>query len=675
MIDLLWLVPALPLAGALILLATATRIGKTATSVVGLGSVGAALAVALAILGPYVLTGHGETYVQTLFSWIATGDIAIDFALRLDALSAVMLFFVTLVGFLIHVYSVGYMHGESDRGYARYFAYLNLFMFAMLTLILGANLVVLFVGWEGVGLCSYLLIGYYFDKDWAASAGKKAFIVNRIGDFGFLLAIFFSVKVFGTVDFGELFAAIEADPVRAAVWATPIALLLFVGAVGKSAQLPLYVWLPDAMAGPTPVSALIHAATMVTAGVYMVARMNPLFRLSPTAMLVVAAVGAATALLAAIIGLAQNDIKKVLAYSTVSQLGYMFLAAGAGAFAAAIFHVFTHAFFKACLFLGSGSVIHAMGGEQDMRRMGGLKKRLPTTYWTFLVATLALAGIPPLAGFFSKDEILAKVFTAGYGGMGSVYLLLWGIGLAGAFLTAFYMFRLVYSTFHGEFRGTREQEHHLHESPGTMTWPLRILAVGSALLGLLGIGKAITFGADVNLFEHFLHPIAPDLGVEHHVSLGVEWLLILLSVAVAVTGIVLARRFYSGPQAFATPRRIAGRFPFAYRLVANKFYVDEAYEATVIAGTMKAARMSWDFDARVIDGAVNGTRHATVGSAFFSGLFDLNVVDGAVNLVARIYEVASRVLRRVQWGVVQGYALVMVFGFVLMVAAALWLAR
>jgi NADH-quinone oxidoreductase subunit L len=616
------------------------------------------------------------------------------------------------------------MHGESPRAYARYFAYLNLFMFAMLTLVLGANLVVLFVGWEGVGLCSYLLIGFYFEKEWCAAAGKKAFIVNRIGDFGFLLAIFLAFKVFGTVDFTGMFAAIQADPGKYTPWLTPIALLLFVGAVGKSAQLPLYVWLPDAMAGPTPVSALIHAATMVTAGVYMVARCNPIFALAPTALLVVAVVGGLTAIFAATIGLAQNDIKKVLAYSTVSQLGFMFLAAGAGAFAVAIFHVFTHAFFKACLFLGSGSVIHACGGEQDMRKMGGLAKHMPTTYWTFVVATLALAGIPPLAGFFSKDEILGKVFGAGaanLNGYGAIYYVLWGLGVCGAFLTAFYMFRLVHMTFHGDYRGAAtashgthshqamasepelasgsrgglggafgprseaerhkappqqiEQEHHLHESPATMTWPLRILGVGSAVVGFLGIGKAITLNVDINWFEHFLHPVAPAIELEHHASLGVEWALIVLSVAVACFGIWLATRFYFGPEAGKTPHAIAERVPALYRTVANKYYVDEIYGATFIAGTDKLARGSWEFDSRVIDGAVNGTRHLTVGTSFFSGLFDLNVVDGAVNLVARIYELWSRALRRVQTGVVQRYALVMTVGFAVAVAAALWLAK
>ena len=689
--DLLWLIPLIPLVGAIVNGLVGNRKGWShhATTRVAVASSGLAMVAAFAaIVDWWTSVGAAAVHVNTVFTWIPAGfgqtvdgllaDLQIDFAFRMDALSATMLFFVTFVGFLIHVYSTGYMHGESEKAYARYFAYLNLFMFAMLTLVLGANLAVLFVGWEGVGLCSYLLIGFYFEKDWCAAAGKKAFIVNRIGDFGFLLAIFLAFQVFGTVDFAGMEAVIAAEPAKVAAYATPIALLLFVGAVGKSAQLPLYVWLPDAMAGPTPVSALIHAATMVTAGVYMVARTNFIFRLSPTAMLVVAVVGGLTAVFAATIGLAQNDIKKVLAYSTVSQLGYMFLAAGSGAFAAAIFHVFTHAFFKACLFLGSGSVIHAVGGEQDMRKMGGLKKHMPTTYWTFVVATLALAGIPVFAGFFSKDEILGKVFAAGAGnlsGYGTVYLVLWVLGLAGAFMTAFYMFRLVHMTFHGSFRGTHEQEHHLHESPKSMTVPLQVLAVGSVLVGFLGVGKALTFNVDLNWFEGFLHHVAPGVEAGHHVSLGIEWLLIALSVGVAVSGILLARRFYFGARAFVIPNRLAEAWPGLYRLVANKYFVDEAYEATVIAGTMKLARGSWEFDARVIDGAVNGTRHATVGTSFFSGLFDLNVVDGLVNLVAKVYEVSSRALRRVQWGVVQGYALVMVVGFVLMVAAALFLGR
>jgi NADH-quinone oxidoreductase subunit L len=687
--DLLWLIPLFPLLGAVVngLVGNRRAWSHRTTSAVALVGSGLAMVWAFAAIASWWTTtgGHGVV-VNRVFSWIPAGvahttegllsTLDVEWALRIDPLSAVMLFFVTFVGFIIHVYSVGYMHGEGPKAYARYFAYLNLFMFAMLTLVLGANLVVLFVGWEGVGLCSYLLIGFYFEKDWCAAAGKKAFIVNRIGDFGFLLAIFMAYKVFGTVDFGSMWAQLAAEPAKFTPWVTPIALLLFVGAIGKSAQLPLYVWLPDAMAGPTPVSALIHAATMVTAGVYMVARCSPLFAQSPTALLVVAVVGGLTAVFAATIGLAQNDIKKVLAYSTVSQLGYMFLGAGAGAFGAAIFHVFTHAFFKACLFLGSGSVIHACGGEQDIRKMGGLAKKLPATYWTFLVATLALAGIPPLAGFFSKDEILGKVFAAGsadLGGFGKVYLALWVLGVAGAFLTAFYMFRLVHLTFHGQFRGTHEAEHHLHESPPSMVWPLRILAVGSAVVGFLGIGTALTLGRDLNWFEHFLHPVAPAVELPHHVSLGIEWLLIVLSVAVAVGGILLARRFYLGARALEIPNAIATRFPTTFDLVANKYYVDELYGATAVAGTVALAQGSATFDARVIDGGVNFTAWATRATSFFSGFFDLNVVDGAVNLLAAFYGWGSRVLRRVQFGVVQGYVLVMALGFVLMVAAALWL--
>jgi NADH-quinone oxidoreductase subunit L len=689
--DLLWLIPLFPLLGAIVNGLVGNRRGweHRATSAVALVGSGLAMLAALGAIVDWATTvGTHEPHAVRLFTWLPLGsgsvaggplaNLSIDFTLRLDALSAVMLFFVTFVGFVIHVYSVGYMHSESARSYARYFAYLNLFMFAMLTLVLGANLAVLFIGWVGVGLCSYLLIGFYFEKDWCASAGKKAFIVNRIGDFGFLLAIFWALKAFGTVDFAGMQAALTADPSKYASAVTPIALLLFVGAIGKSAQLPLYVWLPDAMAGPTPVSALIHAATMVTAGVYMVARANFIFALSPVALLTVALVGGLTAVFAASIGLAQNDIKKVLAYSTVSQLGYMFLAAGAGAFGAGIFHVFTHSFFKACLFLGAGSVIHAVGGEQDMRKMGGLRRHMPTTYWTFVVATLALAGIPPQAGFFSKDEILGRVFAAWYGdlnGYGSIYLVLWVLGVAGAFMTAFYMFRAVYMTFHGEFRGGHEAAHHLHESPRSMTVPLVILAVGSVVSGFVGISKAPAFGFDINVFEHFLHPVAPALEVEHVPSIGAEWVLILVSVAVAVSGILLARKWYFGPEAFSRPKALAERLPTLYAAVANKYYVDEIYGATVVAGTVGLAKGSYEFDARVVDGAVNGTRHLTVGTSFFSGLFDLNVVDGLVNALAGFYGWASRELRRVQWGVVQGYALVMAVGFVLMVAAALWLGR
>ncbi|MDW7966623.1 MAG: NADH-quinone oxidoreductase subunit L, partial [Thermoanaerobaculum sp.] len=558
----------------------------------------------------------------------------VDFALRLDGLSAVMVFFVTLVGFLIHVYSVGYMDGEGARGYARYFAYLNLFMFAMLTLVLGANLVVMFVGWEGVGLCSYLLIGYYFTEGWCASAGKKAFIVNRVGDFGFLLGIFLAYKVFGTVDFAEIGRLVEGNPSGYEGYLNAVGLLLFVGAVGKSAQLPLYVWLPDAMAGPTPVSALIHAATMVTAGVYMVARANVVYRYAPEAMVVVAVVGGLTAVFAASIGLAQNDLKKVLAYSTVSQLGYMFLAAGAGAFGAAMFHVFTHAFFKACLFLGAGSVIHALGGEQDVRRMGGLRGKLPTTYWTFVVATLALAGIPVFSGFFSKDEILGRVFAAGVGdlhGYGRVYLGLWVLGVVGAFLTAFYMFRAVHMVFSGQYRGEAERLHHVHEAPATMAWPLRILGVGSVVVGFVGMGKAVTFGADVNWFEHFLHDTAPVVATAH-LSLGLEWVLILLSVGVAGLGIFLATRFYTGPHAFQTPQHLTQRFPRLYALLANKYYVDEVYEKTIVKPLERTSYFSW------------------------KGL-DTVAIDGTLNALAFFTEIAGDFLRFLQTGNVRNYVL------------------
>jgi NADH-quinone oxidoreductase subunit L len=429
------------------------------------------------------------------------------------------------------------------------------------------------------------------------------------------------------------------------------------------------------------VSALIHAATMVTAGVYMVVRCNVFYRISPTAMLVVAIIGGLTAIFAATIGLAQNDIKKVLAYSTVSQLGYMFLGAGVGAFVAAIFHVLTHAFFKACLFLGSGSVIHACSGEQDMRQMGGLRKVMPTTYWTFLVATIAIAGIFPFAGFFSKDEILASAFTAGYSnlnGHGALYYLLWILAVAGAILTAFYMFRLVYMTFHGEFRGSEEAKHHLHESPWTMTLPLQVLGVLSIVGGFLGVPGKLFHHPEWNLMERFMEPILLPIGghgahggehaaghaAEHaaHPGLGLEFALIALSLAVAGFGIWLAYRFYMGAEAFERPRRLAERFAFAYRMLLNKYWVDELYHATVISGTVKLARLLWDVDARVVDGAVNGSRHVTVGTSFVSGIFDLRVVDGAVNLIDTICHAASRRFRTLQVGFTQGYAMVMVVG-------------
>jgi NADH-quinone oxidoreductase subunit L len=574
--------------------------------VVGVLSVGLATVVAFANLVPYVAgslatEGGLAPVVQTVWRWMAAGHVTIDAAFRLDALSAMMVSFVTFVGLLIHVFSVGYL--QDEEGYGRYFAFLNLFMFAMLTLVLADNLVVLFIGWEGVGLCSYLLIGYYYDKDFAHAAGKKAFVTNRVGDYGMILGIFGILALFGTTDFSFVDLAKQgAMDGTASIGVYAVCLLLFLGAVGKSAQVPLYVWLPDAMAGPTPVSALIHAATMVTAGVYLVARCSAVFVLSPDALTLVAWVGAGTAIFAASIGLAQNDIKKVLAYSTVSQLGYMFLACGVGAFGVGMFHVFTHAFFKACLFLGSGSVIMAMHHEQDLRAMGGLRPRIPRTYLTMMVATVAIAGIPPLAGFFSKDQILGAAFGAGQP-------VLFAVGLVTAGMTAFYMFRLARMTFFGEFRGSKEAEKHVHESPATMTVPLIVLAAGSLLTGFLGIPEAL---GGANRFVSFL---APSLAVSHahHLSHATEYVLMALSVAVAAAGILLAWRWYG--QKGATPEVPSAPAQAFYektgllgRLVENKWYVDEGIEAGVLAPFRKIGTFLWrGFDALVIDGIVNAS--------------------------------------------------------------------
>jgi NADH-quinone oxidoreductase subunit L len=617
-----------------------------------------------------------------------------------------MLMIVTWIGFLIHVYATGYM--DHEKGFTRFFTYLNLFMFMMLLLVLGANYMVMFVGWEGVGLCSYLLIGFYYDKNFAADAGKKAFITNRIGDFGFILGIFLIFNTFGTSDFGKVFAlAADGGPAKYGAIATAICLLLFVGACGKSAQIPLYVWLPDAMAGPTPVSALIHAATMVTAGVYMVVRSNVLFRMSPTACAVVATIGALTAIFAATIGLAQNDIKKVLAYSTVSQLGYMFLAAGVGAYTAAIFHVMTHAFFKACLFLGAGSVIHGCGGEQDMRKMGGLAKYMPQTHWTMLVATIAIAGVPPLAGFFSKDEILANAW--GYNP------LIWIIGAITAGLTAFYMFRLYFMTFRGEYRGHQREgiiesepahgghnlipdQRHLddgdahsdkahghhahghdpHESPLRMTGVLAILAVLAAIGGLVGIPGVLPFGSHPTRFQHWLEPVLLPIGGHafhfHEASHATEYILMAISVLIALTGILLAWRFYDRDRQWSTPKRFATRFRFVHRLLENKYYVDELYNATAIGGTLLVSRVLWWIDANIIDGIVNTTRHATVFLlGHGSSLFDKFVVDGAVNGVGWSARGGSMMFRRMQSGFVQNYALVMGAGIVLMAVVYLFM--
>ncbi len=620
----LWLIPLLPLAGFLLnglvaLVASSSRAEKESGAdhplaplpyaqrlfhgVVGVGSVGLATAVSFAALVPYVLQSLKSAegippVVQHVYTWMAAGTYSVDVAFRLDALSALMLSFVTFVGTLIHVYSVGYM--QKDEGYGRYFSFLNLFMFAMLMLVLADNLPLLFVGWEGVGLCSYLLIGYSYDKDFAAAAGKKAFIANRVGDFGMVLGIFGVFALFGTADFSFVDLArrqVLAGNAPLGVYA--VCVLLFLGACGKSAQIPLYVWLPDAMAGPTPVSALIHAATMVTAGVYLVARCSALFVLAPDALTLVAWIGAGTAIFAATIGLAQNDIKKVLAYSTVSQLGYMFLACGVGAFSAGIFHVFTHSFFKACLFLGSGSVIMSMHHEQDMRQMGGLAARIPQTFRTMLVATLAIAGIFPLAGFFSKDLILGSAAASGHWA-------LYTVGLFTAGLTAFYMFRLVSMTFLGRARGGAE---HAHESPATMTVPLWILAALSVVAGLLGVPAALGGSDRIGRFleASVAHPQIHEMS--HSLEIG----LMLLSLGVAVAGLVWAWRWYGradGPAEAVSPQAHAfyEKSGALGRLVANKWNVDEGIEALVLSPFRKIGTFLWrGFDALFIDGIANAS--------------------------------------------------------------------
>ncbi|MBI4518936.1 MAG: NADH-quinone oxidoreductase subunit L [Deltaproteobacteria bacterium] len=605
----LWLIPALPLLGVLLNATLGARLGRGLVAVVAPAVVGGAFAVSLVALTDLLGRPAGSALVNHVYPWIHAGSLQLDIVLRVDPLSAVMILVVTGVGFLIHVYSVGYMAHEPD--YARYFTYLNLFTFSMLVLVLADNLPLLFVGWEGVGLCSYLLIGFWYTKDENASAGKKAFVVNRIGDAGFLLGMFLIYWHLGTgvhsFSFGEVAARVREIPLGIV---TIAALLLFVGATGKSAQLPLYVWLPDAMAGPTPVSALIHAATMVTAGVYMIARLNFLYVLTPTAMTVVAWIGALTALFAATIGLAQNDIKKVLAYSTISQLGYMFLAVGVGAFSAGIFHLMTHAFFKALLFLGAGSVIHGMSGEQDMQKMGGLRRHMPITFGTLFLANLAIAGIPPFAGFFSKDEILLHAFTGVHGSV-----VLWLLGAMGAGLTAFYMYRLLFLTFYGECRAEAEVAHHIHESPSSMTVPLVILAVLSVAGGWIGLPAHWLWG---NRFGEFLAPVFGHHEAEH-VSAAVEYGLMAVSVLVAAAGIGLAYFFYVVQPAL--PMIIAWRAGRLYDLIFNKYYIDEFYDAAVVQPIHRASVWLWRvWDVLVVDGLVNGTASAVAAN---SGLWRL----------------------------------------------------
>jgi NADH-quinone oxidoreductase subunit L len=612
----LWIL-LFPILGVLINGFFGRRIGKKWVSWAACASVGLSFAVAVGVF--LTLLGEEHGWVVPLFSWITVGDFRIEAALLVDQLSILMSLVVTGVGFLIHVYSVGYM--AEDERYARFFTLLNLFVFSMLLLVLADNFLLLYVGWELVGLCSYLLIGFWFERPAAADAGKKAFLVTRIGDFGFALGVLLIFATFGTLSYARVFE--QAPQVLTVGLATAITLLLFAGAVGKSAQIPLYVWLPDAMEGPTPVSALIHAATMVTAGVYMVARTHALFELAPVSMTVVAVIGAVTAFYAATIALVQNDIKRVLAYSTISQLGYMFLAVGVGAYASGMFHLTTHAFFKALLFLSAGSVMHALAGELDMRKMGGLKDKMRTTYRTFLAGAAALAGFPLLSGFFSKDEILWHAFNRS--------AILWLIGIVTAFLTAFYAFRAVFLTFWGPSRV--DEKVHVHESPRIMTVPLNILAVLALIGGLIGIPH-------LSAVEGFLEPVFASHGglPQHGGGNGaLEWVLMALSAVVAISAIILAQYMYLvNPD---LPGRLSKRYASIYKLLANKYYVDEIYMA----------------------GIVNPLRNL---AGFLSQTFDAGIIDGAVNGLAAFFGWTGEETRKLQTGYVRNYGLAMLVGAV-----------
>ncbi len=698
-LDHIYLIPLLPALGAAIMFFFGRKLQKSSVNTICVGMVVLAFLFACGTVLQYnswAAANDHKPFEKILYTWLGddaghlnylthTGSQAsfqADAGFLIDPLSAIWLLFVTGVGMLIHIYSTGYMSHEG--GYYRFFGYLNLFMFSMLTLILANNYVLMFVGWEGVGLCSYLLIGFYFQRKSASDAANKAFITNRIGDAGFLLGMFFIAWYMGSLRYVDVNAAARSghfaigDPII-----TAATLLLFVGACGKSAQLPLYVWLPDAMEGPTPVSALIHAATMVTAGVYMVARSNALFVLAPTSMKVVAVIGALTAIFAASIGLVQNDIKRVLAYSTASQLGYMFLALGVGAFAAGVFHVFTHAFFKALLFLGAGSVIHAMSGEQDMRNMGSLGHKIPKTYWTMLIATWAIAGIPPFAGFFSKDEILWQTWTS----EGGAYRILWVVGYVTALMTAFYMFRLIYLTFYSKPRMSHEVEHHVHESPKSMTVPLIILAICSIFAGFLGWPHSLG-GSD--RFAKYLDPVfargeshvlveegkAGQLAAaekeEEHTS-PTEYLLMFLSVGAAIAGWALAKRSYANAdKGYVEP--IAAASAPVYNTLLHKYYVDEGYDyiftgrrklGKVRLGAMGLGEASSWFDANIVDGAVNATGWLTRLTASFSSWWDKWIIDGiGVNGPAILARMLSYPARLFEWGLVQWYALVMTAGLV-----------
>jgi len=656
------LILLLPLAGA-ILNGVVTLFFPALREREGLiGAIGTTVVVLPFLFTLYLfLTFDGEAHVADFYTWMSAGDLSVSFAYRIDQLSLLMSLVVTGVGGLIHLYSIGYMHGDS--GYARFFAYLNLFIFAMLNLVLGNNLLVLFLGWEGVGLCSYLLIGFWYTELKNSAAASKAFIMNRVGDFAFLMAMFLLYKALGSLDFDVLLADPAGNLSQSTLnW---VVLLLFIGATGKSAQIPLFTWLPDAMAGPTPVSALIHAATMVTSGLYLLARLSPMVLSAPQVMVVIAVIGALTALMAATIAITQNDIKKVLAYSTVSQLGYMFMSAGVGAFFVAIFHVMTHAFFKGCLFLGSGSVIHGMHevehelehqghkkhlDPQDMRTMGGLKKYMPATRMTFLLSTLAIAGIPLFAGFFSKDEILFKAFEYGYNGNGYAWFV-WIIGILTAFLTAVYMTRCYVLTFEGEARWPKADKIHPKESPWTMTTPLWVLGGLSVIGGFVGLPGVIAHG-EWNWIHHWLAgehgPVAEPLAVPHDPGfVAIEWGLIALGSAIALAGVGLAWRWYT-THGLAFDERLRGIFGGLYRLWQGKYFVDELYDATIVKPLIGSAERGLaPFDEQVVDGTVNGVGNLTRG--------------------------LSTLLRPIQTGIVQSYAVAIVFGVVLVIALMLFL--
>ncbi len=683
---LVWLIPLFPALGALINGLLGSRYTRDKAHYVAVGSVGISLVLALIVV-IRVIADPTHAIRAKAFTWIYAGSFQADMALMVDPLSAIMLFFVCGVGFLVHLYAVGYMHG--DPGFSRFFTYLNLFMMSMLILILADNYLLMFVGWEGVGLCSYLLIGFWYERPAAPEAGKKAFLVNRIGDASFMLAVFLIFWTAGSLDYETVFDKAHHGAFTTGV-ATAVTMLLFVGAMGKSAQVPLYVWLPDAMEGPTPVSALIHAATMVTAGVYMVVRSQALFMLAPTTMFWVALVGAFTAIFAASIGLVQTDIKRVLAYSTVSQLGYMFLACGVGAFSSGLFHVMTHSFFKGLLFLGAGSVIHAMHEEQDMRNMGGLYEHIPGTYRTMAIATLAIAGIFPFAGFWSKDEILTMAVKAG-----GINVLFWILGMCAAFMTSFYMFRLLFMTFYGKERF--DEDHvHPHESPSVMLTPLKILAV----LSLIG-GFVVGIPPENGLFHRFLANAFHHAG-EHHPHVFHMWpdlFLMILSTIIALAGFFTAYHMYlcdpqqrqswgskisgawgvlwsvviwnrRGVDEFYTERAegLARKYDLAYDTLLNKYKVDEFYDWLVVQNIVRAMNGLWKVDSVVVDGIVNGFGKFTRLYAYWSGLADRKYIDGSVDGAANLVRGGSESFRLLQTGVVQNYLLVMALGVFIFVA-------